>query len=383
MNRLRQALDECLTAIEKGESLDPILERYRRESDELARLLEAAQTARAAGRADLSEAARDRGRINLLRRAAELRKGRATKRRPLIAPLARVGISLALVLVLVLTSTRLVGASSTALPGDQLYTVKRSWEDLQLFFVFQIADHQLLESRFTQERLDETSRLLVQGRSAPISFSGLVMHQQDGTWLVSGIRVSVTAATQMPSRPIGESDPVVITGVTGSDGSVTAQQVQLLQPGVALPPLEPTGNEAEATDGGSEPQAGGQSPTTGSPAAPGPTPTPSQAAEPVQGQPAYQFTGIVGSMQGSAWIINGQPVHVDQAQITGDVKVGSIVTFDGYYGPNGRFEVTQVTVNWSPQVKSGGNQGDGGGGGSPASGNSGSEGGSDDSGEGH
>ncbi len=191
------------------------------------------------------------------------------------------------------------------------------------------------------------------------------MHQQDGTWLVSGIRVAISANTIMPSRPIGASDPVMITGMTGADGTVTAQEVQLLQPGVSLPPLEPSDNEVEETGGGSA--------VAGQPTVLPPAPSTSQAATP----PAtYRFTGIVGAMQGSTWVINGQPVYTDQAQITGDVKVGSIVSFQGYYSASGRLEVTQVDVNWTPQAKGGGssdsgkstNSGGGDGGGSDDSG---------------
>jgi uncharacterized membrane protein YgcG len=378
VNSLHEALQECLAAVDSGQRLETVLARYPDQASELRQMLEAAQAARAEAAFEIPDSLHGRSRAHVLRQAADIRVAKAARRQRFIGPVARVAVSLALVVVLVLTSTRLVSASSGALPGDQLYSVKRSWEDVQLFFVFQAGEHQLLESQFTQERLDETSRLLGQGRAVPISFSGLVMHQQDGTWLVSGIRVSITANTLMPSRPIGASEPVSVTGITRSDGTVVAEQVQLLQPGVALPPLEPTWNEAEATDGGA-PATGAQ------PGANSPGGQPSDSTNPV---PSYQFSGVVGSMQGAAWIINGQPVYVDQAQITGTVKVGAIVTFQGYYSANGRFEVTQLNVNWSPRVRSGASQDTGNGSGSSGTGNSGGDNsgggkGSDDSGEGH
>lgn len=371
MNKLDKALEECMAALENGQGLETVLRRYPDHSDELRKLLEAAEMARGAAAFGIPASLHGRARVSLLRRAAEMRIAKVSRRRRLLAPLPRLAISIALVAILVLTSTGLVSASLAALPGDQLYSVKRSWEDLQLFFVFQTETCQLLQSRFTQERLDETSRLLGQGRAVPITFSGLVMHQQDGSWLVSGIRVSITASTQMPSEPIAASEPVMITGLTQSDGTVVAEEVQLLQPGVALPPLEPTGKEGEET-------GGGPAVTSGQPGATTPGPTPTAANEPA----SYQFSGIVGSMQGSAWTINGQAVYVDQAQITGTVKVGSLVTFQGYYSANGRFEVTQLTVNWGPQVKSGASQGEGSGT-SNSGPNTGGEGGSDDAGEGH
>ncbi len=365
MTRLEEALQEGLLALENGQTIEEVLARYPKEAEALRPLLALARAARAEAPAEMPQSANDRQRRSLLARAADLRISRAAKRKRVIRPVLRYAMSLALVAILVVTSTRLVSASSGALPGDQLYSVKRSWEDLQLFLVFQAEDHQLLESRFTQERLDETHLLLTQGRSAPISFSGLVMHQQDGTWLVSGIRVAITASTVMPTRPIGASEPVMITGVTGPDGTVVAQNVQLLQPGVALPPLEPSGNEAQETDGGTAASSG--QPTTVPPI----VSTPLTSSQ----QQTYRFTGVVGAMQASAWVINGQAVYVDQAQIIGDVKVGSIVTFEGYYSSVGRFEVTQVDVNWTPQARGGGNSDS-----SKSTGTGGGESGSDDGG---
>ena len=47
-------------------------------------------------------------------------------------------------------------------------------------------------------------------------------------------------------------------------------------------------------------------------------------------------------MQGNVWTINGQVVHVDAAQISGEATVGSIVRFSGYYNSDGTFVVTVV-----------------------------------------
>lgn len=364
MNRLDEILDECLKAIDTGQSTESILARHPDQAEELRGILAAAAAARAAGSFGIRATALERGRVRVLRRAAEMRIAKTAGSGARMKPGWRLATSLALVIILVATSTRLVSASSGSLPGDQLYPVKRSWETLQLFFVFQEEDHQLLESRFTQERLDETSKLLGQGRSAPISFSGLVMQQQDGTWLVSGIRVSITPNTLMPARSIGASEPVTISGITRSDGTVVAEQVQLLDPGVALPPLEPSGDQSE--------EGSGSAPSVNPPAA---TPATGQPSGGASQQASYRFTGVVGAMQGLVWVINGQSVHVDQAQVTGTVKVGSIVTFEGYYSSSGVFEVTQVDVNWTLQVRSGSSPDTGKG--SPGQGG---EGGSDDTG---
>ena len=50
---------------------------------------------------------------------------------------------------------------------------------------------------------------------------------------------------------------------------------------------------------------------------------------------------------------------MDKAEITGKVTVGSRVEFEGYYGRDGKFEVTRVqTVSSSKRQDKGGGSGD-------------------------
>ena len=141
----------------------------------------------------------------------------------MIPALPRLAITLAVVAIMVLTSTGLVSASSGALPGDQLYGVKRSWEDLRLLLALQPRDGYLLESEFEQERLDETEGLLASRKVASIAFSGVLMQQQNGDWVVSGIPVVIDSQTTLPSAPLTPGAPVLINGLTRPDGSVLAQ----------------------------------------------------------------------------------------------------------------------------------------------------------------
>jgi hypothetical protein len=48
----------------------------------------------------------------------------------------RFAFALVLTLVFFFSGTGLVRASSSTLPGDNLYGVKRTWEDVRLLFVF-------------------------------------------------------------------------------------------------------------------------------------------------------------------------------------------------------------------------------------------------------
>ena len=336
MTELYDALEKCLEEMAAGTSLETALGRYPRLASELRPLLEAAGMARQAGRIQVPAEARRDGRLKLMGRVHEARP--AGRPRRILPVFPRVALTAGLVAVLVLTSTGLVSASSTSLPGQQLYPVKRTWESVRLWFAVSPQERDLIESGYEQERLDEISELLGRRISAPIMFSGLLSRQADGQWLISGIPVEVTSGTSLPAAPIVQGAPVTVTGMTRLDGVVEAHQIQVLQPGASLPPFEPSErNEAHDSEDG-EDGAHGAVPTS----QPAPDATRQASPQPASTQTTYQFSGVVQSIQGDRWTINGQPVYVDSAQIDLQVTVGAIVRFQGYYGEDGRFMVTTV-----------------------------------------
>ncbi len=338
MSNLNDSLENCLKALAEGQSIDSVLAGYPDLAGELRPLLETARLLRHGKQLPVPTEIQRRARARLLQRASEMRATRLTPRKRMIPIFPRLAITLGLVGVLALTSTGLVSASSGSLPGEQLYPVKRTWEQVRLWLVSNPGSRELLESEYEQERLNEIDELLGRHQSAPIMFSGLVIKQQDGRWLVSGIPVSVTTSTHLPTSNVTDGAPVVIVGTTRSDGVVEAQQVQLLQPGSALPPFEPSENETE--ENGEELPNGISIPSSSATSQPA-QPEPQQNES---GRTSYQYTGVVESMVDGVWHINGQPVYVDQAGIKGNVTVGSRVEFEGYYGQDGKFVVTTVQI---------------------------------------
>lgn len=338
MNEMSEILENCLEDIEAGMSIETILAWYPDLGSELRPLLEVSVLARGSRILAVPDDVKRRGRARLLQYAAGIRESKIVAQRRMIPAFSRVAITLALVVVLALTSTGFVSASSGALPGDQLYPIKRTWEGMRLFFVSNPQQRDLLESQFEQERLNEIDELLGKKQAAPITFTGLVTRQTDGQWLVSGIPVSVPSTTNPAETAISAGAPVMIMGNTSSTGVVDAQQIQLLQPGGPLPPLEPSEN--------SEPNSVGEQENSNSTSTPAPlitqipTGTGSQISAP--GKQAYQFSGIVQSMTNNVWVINGQTIYTDQAIITGNIKVGSVVKFDGNFDSDGKFLVTTV-----------------------------------------
>ena len=360
MNDLYNALENCLQGLDEGQKMDAVLAHYPKDEQELRQLLEVSLLARNSGQFVISEASKHRGRVRLLQRANELRKVNSASHRRMIPFIPRMAIALGLVGIFALTGTGFVSASSGTLPGDQLYPVKRSWEGVRLFFAFNTEERDLLESQFDQERLDEIGGLLGKRKAAPIEFTGLVTKQTNDRWQVSGIPVTFTGSAGSPTGVIEDGAPVMVIGVTSSDGVVEAQKVQVLLPGGPLPPFGLSENSESLPV---REQIGGNVVST-----PIAVATPSLIVPgpqgPAQAQKSYQFSGVVQSMQKDVWIINGQSVYMDQADVGAGIKIGSVVIFDGYFYTGGKFIVTKAEVKSSDNLNktqkgTGGNNGSG------------------------
>jgi uncharacterized membrane protein YgcG len=333
--KLYEALEVCLNALETGANIEAVLNLYPQLADELRPLLEASIQARSLALPAVPETAKRRGRARVMGHAAEMRKS-APKRRRRWSMFAfpRLATSLAIALILLLSGTGLVSASNGALPGDSLYPVKRSWEDLRLFFIFSPEKREGLESEFEQERLDEISTLLTKGRKETIAFAGLVTAQSSQEWQISGITVMITPSSRLPANTVSAGAPVMVIGHTNAQGFVEVDTLETLGPGASLPPLEPSqmevsdleeqheqGNATEVNNGNQQPEQ--------------------------LGNTTYDFQGVVESKNGNIWTINGQPVNVEFAENKSPVSTGVLVEFEGYYSVDGQFIATKIEVKSS------------------------------------
>ena len=84
MNKLYDALENCLQALEQGQSMDSVLKRYPGLAAQLRPMLEASLQARTSERLPVPSEAQGRGRLRLLPRAAEFRQSKAPARRRMI-----------------------------------------------------------------------------------------------------------------------------------------------------------------------------------------------------------------------------------------------------------------------------------------------------------
>ena len=239
MNNLYEALEICLQEIEQGADIDTVLFRYPEHAEELRPILEASVNAKRMTAPSPSPEVVRRNRARVLQHAAQMRKAgaRQSSQRIWFASLRRIAVTLAVVAMLFISGTNLVRAASTTLPGDNLYPVKRTWEDVLLVFTFDLRQREALEIEHENERLHELRELFAEGRAAEVDFSGVLTSQNGNEWIVSGVQVRISAQTELRD-PIVVGSAVRVRGETLGDGAVLAERIRLLSPGDQLPNVE-------------------------------------------------------------------------------------------------------------------------------------------------
>lgn len=241
MNKLYDVLEICLHELEKGADLEFILSRYPDLSRELRPILKASIKARSMAVPAPSPEAMRRRRAKLLQQASEMREQRSAPHKRMIPIFQRLAISFTLTAFFLASGTGLVGASTTALPGEKLYPVKRTWEDVRLFFTFNPDIKEMLESEFESERLDEVGELLAEGRHETIQFAGVFM-KVNGVTYVSGVTVLIPANLQEPVNGAA----VIVTGGTNAQGFVEIESIEHLPEGAVVPVGNPVEVDSES-----------------------------------------------------------------------------------------------------------------------------------------
>lgn len=343
MNNLYDALEICLQDIEKGADLESVIFRYPELADELRPILET--SIKATGMA-VSNPATDivrRNRAKLLQQAAQMREAKAqTSRRLWSVPLRRALVTLVVVAVLFMSGTGLVRAASTTLPGDNLYPVKRTWEDVLVLFTFNIQAREALEIEHENERLEELYEIFAEGRSTQVDFAGLVTRQNGDLWLVSKVPVVISAQADLPAQPVVVGDAVRVIGVTQNDGTVLAGRIELIPAGMPLPEVDDDDSpeieqeKPEDADDDNEDNSGrgseGEAPEVQE----------SEPPESSSGSEESSLNGTVDSISGSILIVNGQPMDISTAEIKGTPRVGATAKVEGYFDASGLFIVTKI-----------------------------------------
>jgi len=170
-NRFDDILSECTERVLRGESLEQCLQRYPEQALELEPLLRVAVAARRTSSA-LEPRPEFKARVRHEVQSQLRSKGRKAepKRIPALHWIPRwaaVAGCVALVFVFAIGGT--VAASSGSVPGDTLYSVKTTTEQIQLRLTFSKAAKAKLQVRLAERRVWEMGRLAEKGRLAKLA----------------------------------------------------------------------------------------------------------------------------------------------------------------------------------------------------------------------
>lgn len=166
-DRFEDVLSDCTERLLQGESVAQCLQRYPEQARELEPLLRVAAAVRKSAAAVEPRpefAARTKYEVQSRLRAADRKM--APRRSPVMGWIPRWAVAVvSVVLVLLLGGTTTVAASSDALPGDPLYSVKATTETVQLKLTFSQEGKARLQARFAERRAGEMARLAESGRT--------------------------------------------------------------------------------------------------------------------------------------------------------------------------------------------------------------------------
>lgn len=294
---LIQALDECLVLMERGASLEQVLENYPLLAADLRPMLEAAEAAvnlvdsiqvptgvQAHSRAAFLNAAQAQKRHKPFLGLNQPRKPRSQPR-PFLFSLARA--ALILLMLFAIGSATVAGVSARSLPGDVLYPVKLIAEQTQLLFATNPQERIELEKSFDEERVQEIQNLTTYSRTTKVDFAGTLEPTGENGWQVSGVKLVIKEKPEL--QEYSESGLYLdIEGELQSDGSVQVTQ---------LKPRE------------------------------------------------YDMKGKIESLAPTEWVVSSVLIRLsDNTIITGSPKIGLEVEIKGYLSNDGSLQARQIKV---------------------------------------
>jgi uncharacterized membrane protein YgcG len=383
------ALDNCLTMIDQGSDLETCLVRYPEYATELRPLLLAAKDAESIAEDYVPTEVLRQGKAKFLNAAAEIREQKSSKKVFGFFPLRRaVRFSftalVAAVFVVGIGGTGLVNASGGSLPGDKLYPVKLSWENIQLKLVSAQPERDVLIDKFDQERVHEVNALINSKRLENVRFYG----QIDGIFpdqiIVSGVTVTILPSTKIDGE-IQMNSFALVEGQTQSDGMVLADRIQIES--IKEESLTPPGDNKKSNSGGNDTNQGGgnsdenksgitQTQEFEQSKTPEPeeidstvtekfvpvknTATPEKDNSPSKTK-GFEIEGIVNSYNGSMIEVSGKSIFIiPETQIKGSPSGGSQVKIYGYVNSNGDLIARSIEVHSDSSSGGGGGQSGGG-----------------------
>jgi uncharacterized membrane protein YgcG len=383
------ALDNCLTMMDQGSDLESCLVRYPEYAAELRPLLLAALDAGSIAENYVPVEVQRQGKVKFLNAAAQIREQRSSKKLFGLFPIRRaVRFSFATLVVAVFVvgigGTGLVNASGGSLPGDRLYPVKLSWENIQLNLVLAQSERDVLIDKFDQERVHEVNALINSKRLENVGFYGQIEGIFPTQIIVSGVTVAILPSTKIDGG-IQMNAFARVEGHTQPDGVVLADKIQIeskkLEDGNNAP-----GNDMNSNSSSKDlNQSGGNSGEDKPGITPAPeieqtmppdsedTVTTTTATSATEITPwkekstpetrQFEIEGNISSYNGSTIEVSGKSIFIiPETELKGTPSGGSKVSIHGYINKNGDLIAQSIEVQSESSSGGGGGQSGGGGG---------------------
>jgi hypothetical protein len=242
-DRFASILDESISALQAGVSLDDILAEAPEYADELRPLLYAAAVLTDPNPALVPEETKLALRREYIKQVAELpalplptlgEKAQAVfniirkrlTRQAVLNDLMTIAITV--VLTLLMAALILNYLSFEAIPGDFLYGFKRLGENAQLSLALTETQRLNLETGFNQRRLQEVEQLIDQNRAAVVQFRGVVETKGVNLWVVQGHTIFLPADIKVEDN-VREGDTVEVIGLLRTNNVLVADKIQAVK----------------------------------------------------------------------------------------------------------------------------------------------------------
>lgn len=169
IRRFQSVLDECATAVQRGDTVDACLARYPQYADRLRPLLVLTERVRSTPSVAPRSWAQETAWKAVRERAADLRSGRRrahidTHYGMWLRPLA---VAIALLFAVLFGTGATALAAQNALPDSPIYPVKLWTEDARLWFVFDDTHKANILMDQSDTRRDEIMSMVRQGKEIP------------------------------------------------------------------------------------------------------------------------------------------------------------------------------------------------------------------------